>query len=123
MSDGSSKQLSPYDSIGSYRWWVQKWNYTNTRWQDITSFSQLTANDGMQITNNTAEGDVKYTFYGKLVSHYNNSLSTNGVGANFFSNSFLGNIKVSTLIDLLPSDVENKIYIETKQSVIEISKE
>ena len=89
------------------------WDVTNG-WVALDNYSQFnTPFKGYNFTNESAAGNVVYTFSGQLVGNQQQALDFPRDGYSFFANSYTGPIDIVTLLRQFEtgSDVQRGVYL------------
>ena len=98
-----------YDG-GEFKQALYKWNGSD--WEFMPSFKAMNPFQGYQLTNNSANGEVVYTFEGNLVGNTDNDYNFVESGFGFFGNSYSADINIGKLFDSFEgSDMQKTIWI------------
>ena len=88
-----------------YTWGGNDWAAVS-RWTDIVPFK------GYQLTNNSANGGVEYTFSGNLMGNGDGNYEFTSNGYGYFGNSYTAPIVISTFLNSLSnSDYERTVWL------------
>jgi hypothetical protein len=91
---------------------VRAYNYEQHKFDYLSSWSQLKPFTNYQMTNNTKDGDIIYTFEGKLLGNKNRSCQfVDAEGFGYFGNSHLAPISVAKLMEDFSADVEKTVWV------------
>ncbi len=85
------------------------YTWADSRWKAVDSWTSLVPFRGYQLTNNSAEGDVTYTFKGHLVGNDNGTYDFASTGYGYFGNSYTAPIVISNFL----SSLDQSIYERT----------
>ena len=109
-SDQSTAHHPIYGGGSSLTTYFQKWDKENNGWVRTLS-SGLKPFEGFAISNTSADGNVQYTFIGKLQGSATNSLAFETYNWQFFGNSYTAPIKLAELIGNVPDGVSPFVYV------------
>lgn len=98
-----------YDG-GEFKQALYKWNGSD--WEFMPSFKAMNPFQGYQLTNNSLNGEVVYTFEGNLVGNTDNDYTFVESGFGFFGNSYSADINIGKLFESFEgSDMQKTIWI------------
>lgn len=107
VEDAASVVLYPGETElkhGLYEW-------DGSDWAFMSSFKQMEPFKGYQLTNNSANANVVYTFEGNLVGNHNEDYSFASAGFGFFGNSYTGAIDIKRFMDSFGDKMQKTIWI------------
>lgn len=107
VEDAASVVLYPGETElkhGLYEW-------DGSDWAFMSSFKQMEPFKGYQLTNNSANANVVYTFEGNLVGNHNEDYSFASAGFGFFGNSYTGAIDIKKFMDSFGDEMQKTIWI------------
>lgn len=107
VEDAASVVLYPGETElkhGLYEW-------DGSDWAFMSSFKQMEPFKGYQLTNNSANANVVYTFEGNLVGNHNEDYSFASAGFGFFGNSYTGAIDIKKFMDSFGDKMQKTIWI------------
>lgn len=107
VEDAASVVLYPGETElkhGLYKW-------DGSDWAFMSSFKQMEPFKGYQLTNNSANANVVYTFEGNLVGNHNEDYSFASAGFGFFGNSYTGAIDIKRFMDSFGDKMQKTIWI------------
>ena len=97
-------------SGGEFKQALYKWNGSD--WEFMPSFKAMNPFQGYQLTNNSSNGEVVYTFEGNLVGNTDNDYTFVESGFGFFGNSYSADINIGKLFESFEgSDMQKTIWI------------
>jgi len=89
------------------------WQWTGMQWE-TTTWNALERSIGYQLSNNSKNGDVTYTFTGNLIGNTNTLYEFDVKGFKFFGNSYTAPIMIEELLkgfkEIYP-DVEASVWV------------
>lgn len=95
---------------------VYGWDNTNLDWKMLDRWQDMKSFVGYQVTNNTKDGGITYSFKGNLVGNHdgNFEFAYHPEGFQFFGNSYTAPIYIPTFLDSIArnnSGVQQSIWI------------
>lgn len=98
-----------YPGYASFKTYIYYWS--GHAWDPITAWSQLQPFVGYQMSNNSSDGGVVYTFQGQLVGNNDGEYEFTSRGFDFFGNSYTAPIQIGKLLDGFNGDVEASVWL------------
>jgi len=91
---------------------VRAYDYANHKFDYLSSWSQLQPFTNYQMTNNTKDGGITYTFKGKILGNKNRYCQfVDAEGFGYFGNSHLAPINVEKLMEGFDANVEKTVWV------------
>jgi len=108
--DYDSQALYPGQTV--FNTAVRTYNYSQHGWAELNSWSLVKPFVNYQMTNNTLNGGITYTFEGKILGNKNRYCQfVDAEGFGYFGNSHLAPINVEKLMEDFSANVEKTVWV------------